>query len=627
MRYLLINFLLFLAISAFATDNNSAFIQIIETKNWNKLSTLKDKNQISVATWLKLISEKKSDFHEISNFIRTHPNWPRIEKFKQRIEDEKIDNYSNKDIINWFSQFPPDSFAGIRFYISKINDPKIIKSYVKHIWSEEIFLEKDEDKFLNQYGKFLSSEDYLARINFLLYNKRAKEAKRIIKFIPKKERNIYALRIRMLENNSSVIELTDHHLNDPGILHNLAQIHENNEDDDSLIKTLLRAANLENKFQKYFWKMKIKLIRELVLQKKYKEAYKFAISHGHSDIKEKSEAEWLAGWIALRFLNEPKKAVLHFKTFYDQVKMPISLSRGAYWIGRSYEALKNTKQSNEWYSNAAKYYTSFYGQLSICKINNCKLSLPKKHNFSPKSKAIFQQNSLVIAAKILQDSPSNKFLMKEFLLKAMKESKNEEEIRLIAEMNFKKTDFNLFTELAKQASYKNVIVIDRSYPIPKYVYSGHRIDHALILSLIRQESVFNHQAVSSAGAMGLMQMMPFVAERTAKALGVRYNKNKLLNDPNFNSFLGSAHIKELLAQYDNSYILAIAAYNAGSKPVNKWIEDNGDPRKMKSSEEIIDWIEKITFHETRNYVQRVLENRAIYYLILNKKSSPRILNP
>ena len=625
MRFVIFIYFIFISLFSYAA-NEISFVEIIETGKWDKISQIKDKNKRALAIWIKLSEEKKSDFEEISEFIVSHPNWPRIEKFKLRIEEKKIENYSDQNIVNWFSKFPPNSLAGIKFYISVIKDPKIVKEYVKHIWSEDIFDSKEEQEFFTKYGKFLADEDHFKRINFFLFSRNASQARQALKYIPKKQQNIYSVRIKMLDNNLSVIKLNENHLNDVGVLHNLAHIHNLNDDDENLVETIIKASSLDPSYQKYFWKMKSKLIRGLILQKKYDTAYKFAITHGNSDIKDCSEAEWLAGWIALRFLNKPSLAIEHFKSFYEKVKMPISLSRGAYWLGRSYEKLGKKKESEEWYKIAAKYYTCFYGQLAICKINNCKLNLNKNYKVSQASVKIFENNPLVIAVKNLQALPSYGFLTREFLIKAISNSSNDEEIILITQFNLNKKNYNLQTEIAKHASYKNVVVLDVAYPIPKYVYSEHKIDHALVLALIRQESVFNYGAVSSAGAMGLMQMMPYVAQKTAKSLGIKFNKHKLLNDPSYNSCLGSNHVKELLIQYDNSYILAIAAYNAGSKPVNKWIEDNGDPRNMKSEEEIIDWLEKITFHETRNYVQRVLENRSIYHMMTkNTNVLPKIL--
>ena len=151
------------------------------------------------------------------------------------------------------------------------------------------------------------------------------------------------------------------------------------------------------------------------------------------------------------------------------------------------------------------------------------------------------------------------------------------------------------------------------------------MDQALIMGLIRQESVFNHKAISSAGAMGLMQIMPHVAKETAKNIKTHYHKNNLINDPHFNTKLGISHLEKLLKEYDESYVLTIAAYNAGGKAVNGWIENNGDPRSFKNYEDVIDWMEKITFHETRNYVQRVLEGKNIYNILLKKGTKLSIL--
>jgi soluble lytic murein transglycosylase len=462
----------------------------------------------------------------------------------------------------------------------------------------------------------------------MLYNHNVTEAARVIPLIPTHLRKSYQQRIDQQSGKKIAFVLNKNHKTDIGILYNLAHTHELNKDEDNLINTLHIASTQDKSVQMYFWRLKAKLIRTLIQRKQYKMAYLFASSHGHSNLKEYSEAEWLSGWIALRYLKEPNTAITHFNNFYSKVKMPISLSRGAYWLGRSYETLGQISKSKDWYSVAAKYYTSFYGQLSICKINNCQINLPKSAKASLASIKKFNNNPLIKAALLLDTSDKYRHLTKELLLRAIDESIDKEEITLISKIKFKDNNDHLATEMAKQAAYKNVVILESNYPFPNYIYSKHNIDHTLVLSLIRQESVFNHKAVSSAGAMGLMQLMPFVAKKTAAQLKLKYDQNKLLSDPKFNTRLGSSHIELLLNEYNNSYILSIAAYNAGSKAVDTWITDNGDPRLMKSEEDIIDWIEKISFHETRNYVQRVLENRAIYYCMINKRNQlPDILKP
>jgi len=627
MRITFLLILYFFSLQTYAASSNE-YIKLIEAKDWNAAAKVENKELSPLTTWLKLTNDKDLDFYELTRFIRKHPQWPRQSYLKQMVEKNSFINVKKEDILFWFQNYPPQTSKSKNKYLELTSNPKVKTKYAKLIWRSSIFSTSEEKEFLKKYKKLLTQEDHLKRINFMIFNHHPEQASRLITLMPKTLQKLYKLKIDIQQRKEKTSNIHGNHLHDIGILYNVAHIHDKNDDEDNLIKTLHIASGKDKSVQSYFWRLKAKLIRTLIRNKKYKIAYIFASSHGSSDIKTYTDAEWISGWIALRFLNQPQTAITHFKNFYRKVGMPMSVSRGAYWLGRSYEKLNKEKESNYWYKIASKYYTNFYGQLSLCKINKCKIDLPKEPKITQESRIKFNNNKLVKVAALLERSTQYNNLTKELLLKAIDNSKNTGEILLITKMKLKNNQTHLATEMAKKASYRNIMSMKENYPLPKFVYSKHKIDHTLVLSLIRQESIFNHSAVSSAGAMGLMQIMPAVAKKTAEDNKIKFNKSKLLSDPNFNSRLGIAHIESLLKDYDNSYILSIAAYNAGSKAVNTWIENNGDPRKMKTEEEIVDWLEKITYYETRNYVQRVLENRAIYYLLTKKKNKlPNILKP
>ena len=147
------------------------------------------------------------------------------------------------------------------------------------------------------------------------------------------------------------------------------------------------------------------------------------------------------------------------------------------------------------------------------------------------------------------------------------------------------------------------------YPIIKLPYKSG-VEPALILSVIRQESNFDKKAKSRRGAMGYMQLMPKTARELGKILKVNFTLAQLKNNPTLNIILGSEYLRRLIEKFDGSYVLALAAYNAGPLNVTRWMKNAGDPRK--SEVDVIDWIERIPFRETRNYVQRVLENVSVY---------------
>lgn len=589
----------------------------------DSLAKNKDPSFQILSTWLKLTTEPNPNFYELTNFIQKHPSWPKQDLLKQKIEENSFKNCKNQDVLTWFNKNPPKSFLARKKYISLVEDNKLKTHYIKLIWAENNMSPSQEKDFLKTYKKILNTDDHLHRMNHLLFNHHTKEATKLVSYLPKQMKPLYKARIDL--QNGKFQNIDPKYLQDVGVLHNLAHMYEKQKNEPKLIETLNQASKLAGKYQFYFWNMKSKLIRNLIQEKKYQTAYLFASSHGHSNIKEFCEAEWLAGWIALQFLNKPELSITHFTKFYNKVKLPISLSRGSYWIARAYEKLHNLDESNKYYKISAKYYVSFYGQLSICKINNCALKLPSDPESDHEAKKLFDHNQLVKAALVLEANTKYNHLAQEFIFKAIENSNNIGEIALITKIGFQLEQHHLSVESAKQASYKNINIIKSNYPVLKAIYKDHKLDQALVMALIRQESVFNYKAISSAGAMGLMQIMPHVAKETAKNINVKYHKDKLTSDPHFNTQLGINHLDTLIQKYDGSFVLSIAAYNAGSKAAKQWIEQNGDPREMNNVNDVIDWMEKISFHETRNYVQRVLEGKSIYNILINKKPNLSIL--
>lgn len=619
--------LLFSLVSRASTEE---LVKYIKQKKWEQAyKATNDKDYKSLVLWLQLSSDTNINFNTLVNFINNHPNWPKIEVLKVKLEQSDFANSKESQILDWFQNNPPQTLLGKKKYIELLHDKKHKEHYIKIIWERSIFSKKEEQNFLKKYGNLLNLDDYIHRINYLLFNNYSEQAARLLDFIPLEKRAIYQLQINLQEGKKDALlgykKLDSKQRNDIGILHNLAHLYESQKDEKNLITILNQATKIGGKYQFYFWNMKAKLIRNLIQEKEYKTAYLFASSHGQLSAKEYSEAEWLSGWIALRFLNQPKTALQHFNNMHSKVKLPISIARASYWIARSYEALKDKPQAEHWYKIAAKYYISFYGQLAVCKINDCKINIPEDHVIDNKSKQLFNNNPLVKVALLL-DKTQYADLVQEFLSKAIENSSDYGEITLITQVGFQIEKSHISVEAAKQASYKDVHVIASSYPVLKAIYKDHQVDISLIMALIRQESVFNHRAISSAGAMGLMQLMPHVAKETAKKSKDPFHKTKLIADPHFNTKMGIKHLEKLLTNYNGSYILTIAAYNAGEKSVTNWISNNGDPRNIKELYDIIDWMEQITFHETRNYVQRVLEGKSIYNILINKDTKLSIIN-
>ena len=369
-----------------------------------------------------------------------------------------------------------------------------------------------------------------------------------------------------------------------------------------------------------WWLERAIIARALLYKKKYETAYIITSKHSIESGPEYAEAEWMSGWIALSFLNDPILATKHFQNFYDNVGYPISLSRGAYWLGRSYEKMDDNEQSIKWYQEATKYLTTYYGQLAYLKIKpNEKFELKEQIKVDNKYRKKFYEKELVKIVFLLDELNKDKYTKDILKHLAAENIENGSEI-LAAELATNISRYDFAIQIAKLASYEKRFHNHFNYPIisvPKKVKDRKIPETAFILSIIRQESEFDISANSSAGAKGLMQLMPYTAKIVSKQAKLPYSKSKLIKNPEYNINLGSYYMAGLILNYEGSYPFAIAAYNAGPKRVKYWKKINKNPQKKQIN--YVDWIELIKFEETRNYVQRVLENYNVYRYILEKK--------
>jgi len=369
-----------------------------------------------------------------------------------------------------------------------------------------------------------------------------------------------------------------------------------------------------------WWKERSILTRSLIYKKKYALAYKVCSNHSMSEGAEFADAEWLSGWVALTFLEDPNLALQHFKNFYNNVGYPISLSRGAYWIGRTYKTIENSQKSHEWFNEATKYLNTYYGQLAFQEIYPEKsFSLKEQAKVEEKYREEFNKNELIKSIKLLNEI--NKTLYAKDLIKHLAKLNIEKGSEILAgELSVEIGRYDFAIQIAKEASYEKRYYNKLNYPvikIPSVVNKKRMPKPEIVLSIIRQESEFDQNANSAVGAKGMMQLMTYTARLIAKSAKMSYSKSKLKNNPIYNIKLGSYYLTGLLENYEGSYPFALAAYNAGPKRVKYWKKINGNPQKGKI--DYVNWIELIKFDETRNYIQRVLENVNVYRYLLSDK--------
>lgn len=566
----------------------------------------------------------EATFEEITNFIIHHQDWPQKIELLTLAEKRLNSNTNKTKIVRWFSNNKPILPQGYYYFfkaaIELVREPSMLKKIINDAWIFADFDYEESKLIYNKYINEIDQESHYKKIDNLLWQQRITEATNLFPLIKDKNYlDIYHTWIAIIKGKHKIEETKFHHLKGSyryhsGLLYTYLKLHQKNEPNEELIR-LYQHAEIDPDHAEEWWKLKHYFARELIKLKKYNVAYKIVAKHNLSKNGDIVEAEWLSGWLMFRYLNNSDAAITHFEKIYHLSKSAISIARGAYWLGRCYDKLGRKEISQKWYQDAAYYGYTFYGQLAQNELGYKKLNLSESTKISNAkyNKKINKYGKIAIYLASNDRFDLAKLYAKEAFLNA----ECNEEIR---EIFFKLSPyFNIYqnTEMAKLAQQAGCLILKYSYPTPYKIPSN--ADENLVYSLIRQESVFNQNALSSANAYGLMQIIPSTCKAVAQSLKMHCDLRKLTKDPNYNIKLGSSYIHSVINNFDGSYIMAIAGYNGGPHNLPKWTEIYGDPRNMKLYH-VIDWLESIPFYETRNYVQRVVENIEVYKYILNKNS-------
>ncbi len=594
----------------------------------------KDKSIYNFIQWRHLLTTgNQASFYDYKVFIDSNPEYPRIDRLRYLAEHKlSTANVSPKKIITWFGANKPLSGYGKMILGEShllIGDKSKGTNLIKEGWITAKLSRNDLKFFRKKFKKSLNADDYIKRADYLAWNGKHWDLKRLTRYLPKDYELLYTARQILISKgygvDQAIKNVPQKFKNDAGLNYDRLKWRRKKGRVDSSTEILLKIRNDKDYLvmPEKWWKEREIISRALIYKKKYEIAYKISSNHGMTEGSDFAAAEWMSGWIALSFLNDPLTAKNHFKNFYDNVNYPISTSRGAYWLASAYEKLGDKAQSNKWYLEASKYLTTYYGQLAFLKINpNGKFELNNDMEVDKKYRLIFFNKELVKITYLLDELKKDKYT--KFILRHLANddiSKGSEILAAELATNINRYDFAI--QVSKIASYQKRFHNKFNYPIistPKSI-NGRKIpDSALILSIIRQESEFDLEANSHAGAKGLMQLMPYTAKLVSKQAKLPYSKSRLTTDPEYNINLGSHYIAGLILQYDGAYPFAVAAYNAGPNRVKYWKKINKNPQKKQIN--YVDWVELIKFRETRNYVQRVMENYNVYRYILEQRPIP-----
>jgi soluble lytic murein transglycosylase len=565
---------------------------------------------------LRVAPKPDADFASTWRFIRDNPDWPEPEVLRRQAEDRIAPDTPAGDVFRYFTAFPPLTSSGHmrRLEAAQAASPGDVQKFASDSWQSATFRPSDENDFLNRYGQLLAPQDQIARFDRILRDGRPQVARDLLSKLPPDYQPLANARLAMATRAADAPTVlrgvSAARLDEPAIKLERAQwMRRTGSLDDA--KALL-AAPVANQNDAW-WNERQQLARDLLAAGRAADAYAVTVPHGLTRGVAFAEAEFLAGWIALRHLKKTAEAQKHFQTLYDGVATDVSKSRAAYWLGRTHETAGRGKEAGEWYGRAAAFGQTFYGQLAARKLPGTAARLPSDPVASATDRQALGGRELVTMARYLGQAGDFE-RSRPFLLRLARMVSAPGETALLAQLAVELKRPDVALTVARRATENGVVLFDTAFPVVDLGTTGS-IERALALAVTRQESSFNAAAISPSGALGLMQLLPGTARDVAGRLGVPFIQDKLTRDPGYNVQLGSQYLAEMLQRFGGSYELALAAYNAGPNRVARWLESVGDPRAGKI--DMVDWIEMIPFRETRNYVQRIMEGVAVYRDRLN----------
>lgn len=631
--------------NVFAYDQSQALaaLQAASSKNYGSARSLAaqsgDPNVADIITWFELRDDSaKFSFTKADAFLRAHGDWPSVALISRNAEENMSGALPDSMIINWFQKYPPKTAEGMRRYlsaVSKTGRSAEVSGILHGWWPDAALSPSEQGEFLSRYGKSFNLSDHRLRLNRLLNRQELTVARALADRLGGDYRKLVEARIGLAydkDNVQALVNAVPQSLtNDSGFVYDRLSWRRRHDEDQGVLELLeVKVQYSDPEMEDKWWRERHIMVRRMIERGRYLDAYNLASSHSQRDGLSFAQAEWVSGWLALRFVGKPLEAFRHFEAMYNNVSSPISRARGAYWAGRAAESLGQNEIARMWYEAALVFPTTYYGQKageSLGQTDRIKQAALTKNNWGEQQSlfAAIYGDSRVQAAMLLQKAgmpeESADFLMA--MANDVQEPRYYEPLAdLATKMNMRHTAIYI----ANKAERDGVSLPDYSFPtILQYIDKNVTLDKSLVHAIIRQESRFKQDAVSHAGARGLMQLMPATAKETAGKLGVAHNTSWLISRPNYNILLGSTYLQRMLDRYDGSLPMAIAAYNGGPGRVDRWIKEFGDPRD--GLVDMMDWIELIPIYETRNYVQRVLEAHAVYKMKLGGSGRFESLSP
>jgi soluble lytic murein transglycosylase len=568
-------------------------------------------------------------FTELDRALRDLQGWPRrlnrITWAERKLEDSGL---SARQIVDWFAGADPVTPQGamaLAGAYEQLGRPQDAQALIRHVWRDKAFDADSQRLMLTRFGAMLTVDDHIRRLDTLLYGTQLAAARDLYTLAPEEWRAVAEARIALRAGSAGAQGLYEalppEHQHDPGVAVERARwLYDRDRGVEALplIADFPRAPPEDASSR--FWSLRRGLVNVAVKAGDYVSAHRAVDEHGLPPGPDAADAEFLGGWLALTKLHDPQDAERHFARLEVMGASPITISRALYWRGRAEEAMGDPIAAQSYYGRGARYVTAFYGQMAAAKAGVTEIVLDRDPVPTQAERARFDQLELVQAARLLSQAGARD-LYRSIMAAAAETLPTLVDVGMLVDMSNAFGEPDLTMRIARLAAQRGMVLPERGYPL-RTPPDAAPVETPLVLAIIRQESGFDPRIRSGVGARGMMQLMPATARHLAERAGLRY-REALLDDADFNMRLGSNYLGELVGEFDGSYLLATAAYNAGPARPAQWTAVCGDPRA--ASTDPVDYIECIPIAETRNYVMRVLENVQVYRARLNGGRAPLAL--
>lgn len=610
---------------------------------WREVAKMGEriKNPVArkVAHWIWLNGPARSaSWAELRDFIYDNPKWPKLNAIRAEMERRMPPGLEPQLIVDLLSTYRPLTGAGIlrlaeAYFLQGRTNEAI--SLAIEAWREKRLSRSDQRRLLRKFGGYVTALDHSIRLDNLIWDRHWTDARHQLQRVEGVHRSIGEARIKLGTRQRGVDRAINHipaaDRDHPGLVYERVRWKRRSGYYVSALDLLISQTDFSGRPDRWWWETKVQIRHLLSTNWSHKDqpprqiiattAHDLASRYNHLDGTARAEATWLAGWLALEFLDKSDLALQHFREMREGVSQPISIARAEYWSAKAAQSLNSREQeatySAEVYLEAASAYPeTYYGQIARRELG-LETALPPVAQASPEVVDRLRESEMGMAIRMLVEAGGTDYV-RPFVLRLADTARYTEEIVALHELCLELGMPRLAITAAKRGVRRGHRAPQLLFPVPPASIlprpEDSKVPLPMVLAVANQESAFDREAVSHAGARGLMQLMPATARHYARLTGVSYRLSDLTEDPDYNVRLGQAVLADMLERFDDELPLALAAYNAGKRRVKNWVQEYGDPRKGEIS--MLNWVELVPIAETRNYVQRVMEGLEVYESLL-----------